>query len=123
LQRRLHDSITHQKVVKPFKILFCCLKGQVTRFFASGFFHESASPKPLKITVGSHQIFLKSCGDIRKSRCATGINDTSGEFATGVVDTGSLFATGVVDTGSKFVTGVVYTAGKFSTDVHNTSGK
>jgi hypothetical protein len=39
-------------------------------------FHESSSPKPLKITLGSFQIFYKS-------RCATGINDTGGKFATG----------------------------------------
>jgi hypothetical protein len=60
----------------------------VTRFFASGFFHESPSPKPLKITLGSFQIFSKIRGDIRKSRCTTGVNDTGGKFATCVNDTG-----------------------------------
>jgi hypothetical protein len=65
------------------------LKGQcVTRFFASGFFHESPSPKALKITVGSFRIFSKIRGYIRKSRCTTGVNDTGGKFATGVNDTG-----------------------------------
>jgi hypothetical protein len=41
--------------------------------------------------------------DIRKSRCTTGINDTSGKFqiATGINDTGGKFAAGVVDTGGK----------------------
>jgi hypothetical protein len=44
--------------------------------------------------------------DIRKSRCTTSINDTSGKFATGVNDdgvnnTGSKFATGVNDAGGK----------------------
>jgi hypothetical protein len=48
------------------------------------FFHESSSPKPLKITLGSFKFFLKIRGDILKSRCTTGINDTGGKFATGI---------------------------------------
>jgi hypothetical protein len=51
----------------------------VTRFFASGFDHESSSPKPLKITLGSFRFFSKILGDICKSRCTTGINDTGGK--------------------------------------------
>jgi hypothetical protein len=47
------------------------------RFFASDFFHESPSPKPLIITLGSFQIFSKIRGDIRKSRCTT---DTGGKL-------------------------------------------
>jgi hypothetical protein len=35
------------------------LKGSVTRFFASGFLHESPSPKPLKVTLGSFRFFRK----------------------------------------------------------------
>jgi hypothetical protein len=31
---------------------------------------------------------LKIRGDIRKSRCTTGVNDTGGKFATGVNDNG-----------------------------------
>jgi hypothetical protein len=31
--------------------------------------------------------FLKICGDIRKSRCTTGVNNTGGKFVTGVNDT------------------------------------
>jgi hypothetical protein len=50
------------------------------RFFASGFFQESSSHKPLKITLGSFQIFLKIRWDICQSRCAPGINNTSGKF-------------------------------------------
>ncbi len=38
--------------------------------------------------------FFENCGDIRKSRCTTGINDTSGKFATGINDTGGKFVTG-----------------------------
>ncbi len=55
-------------------------RDNVTRFFASGFFHESPSPKPLKITLGSFRIFSKIREDIRKSRYNTSINDTSGKF-------------------------------------------
>ncbi len=51
------------------------------------------------------QIFSKIRGDIHKSRCTTGINDsvvdTSGEFAAGVNDTCRKFAAGVNDTGGK----------------------
>ena len=35
------------------------------------FFHESVSPKPLSIPLGQFWIFLKTCGDIRSSRCTT----------------------------------------------------
>ncbi len=57
-------------------------------FFATGFFHESPSSKPLIITFGSFRAFSKIRGDIRKSRCTTGDNDTGGKFATGVNNTG-----------------------------------
>ncbi len=103
--------------------------------FSSGFFHESPCPKPLIITLGSFQIFSKIRGDIHKSRCTTGVNDTGGKlppvsttpanlppvsttpaanFATSspcVVDTGGKFATGVNDTGGKFAAGVNYAGG------------
>jgi hypothetical protein len=77
-------------------------RDSVTRFFASGFFHESSFSKPLKIRLGSFQIFPKILlGDIRKSRYTTDINDTDGKFADGVNYTGDKFATGV-----KFAAGV-----------------
>ncbi len=60
----------------------------VTRFFASGLFHESPSPKPLKITLGTFRIFSKI---IRKSRCINGVNDTGGKIAAGINDTGGKF--------------------------------
>jgi hypothetical protein len=92
------------------------LRDSVTRFFASGFFHESPSHKPLIITLGSSfRIFSKIRGDIRKSRCTTGVNDTGGKFAAGINDTGANFATSspcVVDTCGKFATGVNDTGGK-----------
>jgi hypothetical protein len=63
----------------------------VTRFFASGFFHESSSPKSLKITLGSFQIFPKIQGDTHKSRCTTSIIKTGDKFASGVNDTAANF--------------------------------
>ncbi len=41
--------------------------------------------------LGSFQIFLNILEDICMSRCATGINDTSGKFAVGINDTGGKF--------------------------------
>ncbi len=49
----------------------------------------------------SFQIFLKICGDIRKRRFTTGINDTGGKFATSANDTGGKFANSVNYTGGK----------------------
>jgi hypothetical protein len=94
----------------------------------SGFFHESVSPQPKSIPLGPFRIFSKIRGDIRKSRCTTGINDTSGNFATGVVPPVSTtpaanFATSfasVVDTGGKLATGVNDTG--FSAGVKDTGG-
>jgi hypothetical protein len=113
------------------------LKGECHEIFCFRFFHESPSPKPLIITLGSFRIFSKIRGDIRKSRCTTGVNNTSGKFATGVNDTGGKlppvlttpaanFATSspcVVDTGGKFATGVNDTGGKFAAGVNDTGGK
>jgi hypothetical protein len=59
------------------------------------FFHESSNPMPLKITLGSFQMFSKIHGDIRKSRYTTGINDNVGKSAIGINDTGGKFSTGV----------------------------
>jgi hypothetical protein len=87
----------------------------VTRFFASGFFHESVFPQPQSIPFRPFQIFLKIHGDIRESMCTTGINDTSSKFSTilaSIVDTGGKFATGVNDTGGKFAKGVNSADGK-----------
>jgi hypothetical protein len=56
------------------------LKGQCHEIFASGFFDESVSPQPQSIALGLFRIFSKIRGDIRKSRCTTGINDTGGKF-------------------------------------------
>ncbi len=40
------------KRTRRFFFLQVSLWDSVTRFFASGFFHDSSSPKPLKITLG-----------------------------------------------------------------------
>jgi hypothetical protein len=45
------------------------------RFFASGSFHKSSFPKPLKIMLGSFRFFSKIGGDIRESRYTTGIEN------------------------------------------------
>jgi hypothetical protein len=68
----------------------------VSRDFLLQFFYESSSPKPLKITFGSYQIFLNIHGDIRKSRCSTSINDNGRKLATGTGTAGD------VDAGGKF---------------------
>jgi hypothetical protein len=62
--------------MEPWRLTLYVLKGHVTRLFASGFFHESVSPKPLSIPLGPFRIFSKIRGDIRSSRLTTGINDT-----------------------------------------------
>jgi hypothetical protein len=71
---------------------------------------------PLKIILGSFQIFSKIQGDIPKSMCTSVINDTWRKFATG---TGT---TGVVDTVGKFANGVNDTGSKFSTNVEDIVG-
>jgi hypothetical protein len=55
-------------------------RDSVTRFFASGFFLESVSPKSLIIPLGPFRIFSKIRGDIHNSRFATGVNDTGGKW-------------------------------------------
>ncbi len=58
------------------------LKGQCPKTFCFRFFHESSSPKPLKITLGSFQFFGKFA-EIFASQGAphAGINDTVGKFS------------------------------------------
>jgi hypothetical protein len=85
----------------------------VTRFFATGFFHESVSPQHQSIPLGPFQKFLKTLEDIRKSRCTTGVNDTESIIVsttpaanlppvstTSVANFATSFAS-VVDTGGK----------------------
>jgi hypothetical protein len=71
-------------------------KGTVSRdFLLLVFFTNQFPPLPQSIPLGPFQIFSKIRGDIRKSRCTTGINDAGGKFVTSfasVVDTGGKFA-------------------------------
>jgi hypothetical protein len=78
------------------------------------FFHESVSPQPQSIPFRPFQIFSKIHGDIRESRCTTGINDIGGKLTTGVNDIGGKIAAGINDTGGKFATGISDNGGKFS---------
>jgi hypothetical protein len=55
------------------------LKGQCHEISDFWFFHESVSPKPLSIPIGSFRIFSKIRGDIRSSTCTTGVVDTGGK--------------------------------------------
>ncbi len=75
---------TLYSVSKFFRVL---LKGQRHEIFCFWFFHESVSPQPQSIPVGPFQIFSKIRGDIFKSRCTNGINDTGGKFAIGINNT------------------------------------
>jgi hypothetical protein len=70
------------------KVYSSHLKGQCHEIFCFWFFHEPVSPQPQSIPFRPFRIFSKIRGDIRESRCTTGINDTGGKFATGVNDTG-----------------------------------
>ncbi len=55
---------------------FSYLKGQCHEIFDFRFFHELVSPKLLNIPLGPFRISLKIRGDIRCSRCTTGVVNT-----------------------------------------------
>ncbi len=59
-----------------------------TRFSASGFFHESVSPRPPSIPLGPFWIFSKIRGDIREWIFIAGVGDTGDKLLSGVNDTG-----------------------------------
>ncbi len=86
-------------------------KGTVSRVFLLLFFSvESVSPQPQSIPLGPFQICSKICGDIRKSRCTTGINDTGGNLPLVSTMQVANFATSfanVVDTSGKFAAGIL----------------
>ncbi len=61
--------------------VFTLFKGTVPRDFRLlFFFHESVSPKPLSIPIEPFRIFSKIRGDIRSSRCTTGVADTGDKW-------------------------------------------
>jgi hypothetical protein len=70
-------------------------------------------PSPRVFHLDHIKFFRKIRGDIRESRCTTGINDAGGKFATGVNDIGGKIAAGINDTGGKFATGISDSGGKF----------
>jgi hypothetical protein len=86
--KRFHAKNNHFATVwsslavysESFRSTFLGLKGQCHKFFASGFFLESVSPKPLIIPSGPFRNFSKIRGDIRSSRFANGVNDTGGNW-------------------------------------------
>jgi hypothetical protein len=72
------DGVLHRRVTEKRTQV---LKGTVPRDFRLLFFyHESVSPKPLRIPIGPFRIFSKIRGDIRSSRCTTGVADTGGKW-------------------------------------------
>ncbi len=66
------------------KCVHISLKGQCQNNVNFNFFHESVSPKPLsRYTVRdvlNFSIFSNICGDIRSSRCTTGVLGTGGKW-------------------------------------------
>ncbi len=109
-------------------------KGTVSRdFLLLVFFMNRFPPSPRLFHLDRFEFFSKIRGDIRESRCTTGINDTGGTSttpaailppvsttpvanlppvsATPVANFSSIFAS-VVDTGGKFATGVNDAGGK-----------
>ncbi len=72
-------------------MLLKSLKGQCHEIFCFWFFSWISIPPAPEYPIRAVSNFLKIRGDIRNSRCTTGINDTGGKFATGANDTGSKF--------------------------------
>ena len=65
------------------------VKGTVSRdFLLLVFFMNHFPPSPRVFHLDRFEFFAKIHGDIRESRCTTGVNDTGGKFAAGVNDTG-----------------------------------
>ncbi len=121
----------------PYGRVKASLKGQCHEIFCFWFFYESVSPQPQSIPLGPFRIFSKIRGDIRKSRCTTGVNDTGSKLLpVSTTPAANLppvsttpaanFATSfpcAVDTGGKFATGVNETGGKFAAGVNDAGGK
>ena len=61
------------------------VKGLVSQdFLLLVFFMNQFTPHPRVFHLDRFEFFPKIRGDIRESRCTTGINDTGGKFATGI---------------------------------------
>ncbi len=55
-------------------------KGQCHEIFNIRLFHESVSPKPLRMPLRLFQFFLQICGDIHSSRHTNSVIDISGKW-------------------------------------------
>jgi hypothetical protein len=87
------ENISAQPILYIFDNGPC--KMTLSQDFMRMFFHESSSPRPLIITLGSFYFF---------SKCTTNVVDIDGYIfpeicmTTGVVDTDGKFGTGIKDT-------------------------
>ncbi len=55
------------------------LRGSATRFFTSGFSHQSALPDTLVITLATFRICTRICENTRSSGCPTGVDVSGGK--------------------------------------------
>jgi hypothetical protein len=70
---------------------FFLLKETVPRDFRLQVFFMDQFPQAPEHTIRAVSNFSTIRGDIHKSRCTTGINNTSGKFATGISNNGGKF--------------------------------
>jgi hypothetical protein len=123
---RIRDDYGPVRVYSAFSKFLFTFKGTVSRDFLLLVFLMQFPPQPQSIPIEPFQFFSKIRVDIRKSRCATGINDTVSNLppvSTSPAANLSTSFTSVVDTGGKFASSVNNTGGKFATGVNNTGGK
>ncbi len=76
--------------------------GQCHEIFCFWFFSWISFSLSPEYSINTVSNFSKIRGNICKSRCTTGINNTGGKFATGVNDAGNKIAAGINNTGGKF---------------------
>jgi hypothetical protein len=96
------NNIVHSFIPCP----NCCtpqyfqLYGHSQEIFCFRIFHESSSPKPLKIVVDIGGKFARGVNN-NVGKYVTIVNYTGGKLAAGNKNIGGKFATGVNDTGGK----------------------
>ncbi len=115
----------------------------MSRDFLLLVFFMNQIPPAAEYSIKIVQIFSKIRGDLRKSRCITGINDTGGKFATVSMKPAAKLPPVSTTPAAIFppvslvqichrcqrrwwrqiATGINDTSSKFATDVNNTSGK
>ncbi len=70
-----------KRITRWFKYLESLFyRDSVTRFFASGFLHESVSPQPQSIPLGPFRVFFENSRRYSQVKVTAGINDTGGKF-------------------------------------------